>query len=198
MTDRDQGRPQSLRTPWLTRAQAVAARPVVWVCLTAVVVVLDYVAGPHVQLAVLYLVPLALASWYGPLRLAFVVALLPPALRLSYFVLDVWEPPGQLIHVTLNALVRIAVLAAVAVLLHRARRARELEREVATLRGLLPICMYCKRVEDSEGRWHSVEQYVAARSDAAFTHRVCPLCTDTHRHVFLGGGGPDRGGRASG
>ena len=173
---------------WKTRLRALAARPAVWVCLTVALAVLDYLSGPYVQLGLLYLLPLGLAAWYGSLHWALAVAVVLPAVRLSYFAFDLWEPPASFANVAVNATVRAAVLALVAVLVHRTRRARELEREIAVLRGLLPICMYCKRIQDPEGRWHSVEQYVGARSEVAFTHCVCPLCTDTHRRVFLGTG----------
>jgi hypothetical protein len=161
-------------------------RPGAWIGLTLGLAALDYLSGPHVHLGLLYLVPLTLAAWYGRTQVALAIALALPIARLSYFVFDVWEPPGTLGDATLNAAVRTAVLTLVVMLLRRARRARELEREIAVLQGLLPICMYCKRIQDADGRWHSVEQYVAARSGAAFTHRVCPFCTDTHRTVFLG------------
>jgi len=178
----------------VTWPRAFAARPVTWLCLTAAVVVVEYLAGPHLQLGVLYLGPVALAAWYGRLRVALAIALVLPAVRRSYFVFGVWEPPGRLAHTVVNAVVRITALAIIAVLLNRTRRARALERELTTLRGLLPICMYCKRIEGSDGRWDTVEQYVAARSEAAFTHRVCPLCANTHRNVFLGGRGTSPGG----
>ena len=173
---------------WKTPLRALAARPAVWVGLTVALAALDYLSGPYVQLGLLYLLPLGLAAWYGSLHWALAVAVVLPAVRLSYFAFDLWEPPGTFADVAVNATVRAAVLALVAVLIRRARQARELEREVAVLRGLLPICTYCKRVQDPEGRWHSVEQYVSARAEVAFTHRVCPLCTATHGRVFLGTG----------
>lgn len=49
-------------------------------------------------------------------------------------------------------------------------------REIKTLRGIIPICMYCKRVRDDEGYWQIVEEYVAKHSDALFSHSVCPPC----------------------
>jgi CheY-like chemotaxis protein len=68
--------------------------------------------------------------------------------------------------------------------LERALRGRvqELEEalaEVKTLRGLLPICMYCKKVRDEREAWQAVEEYVSSRSDAQFSHGVCPGCWDT-------------------
>jgi phosphoserine phosphatase RsbU/P len=61
-------------------------------------------------------------------------------------------------------------------------RVAELEEalaEVKTLRGLLPICMYCKKVRDEREAWQAVEEYVAKRSDAQFSHGVCPGCWDS-------------------
>jgi PAS domain-containing protein len=48
--------------------------------------------------------------------------------------------------------------------------------EIKTLRGIIPICMYCKKVRDDEGFWHQVENYVGARSLAQFSHGLCPDC----------------------
>jgi PAS domain-containing protein len=48
--------------------------------------------------------------------------------------------------------------------------------EVRTLRGLLPICSSCKAIRDNEGEWHALEEYVSERSDAKFSHGICPAC----------------------
>jgi hypothetical protein len=176
------------RSPWGDRLRALAARPAVWVFLAVAVAALDYLSGPYVHLGLFYLLPIVLAAWFGHFRLALAIALVLPAVRLSYFIFDVWEPPGRFAQVAVNAAVRAGVLALVAVLVHRARRAHELERELTMLRGLLPICMYCKRIQGADDRWYPVEQYIGARSEAAFTHRVCPFCSNTHRQVFLGSG----------
>ena len=53
--------------------------------------------------------------------------------------------------------------------------------EVRALRGLLPICSYCKKVRDDEGYWSQVEVYISERSDIDFTHGMCPPC---HREHF--------------
>ena len=49
---------------------------------------------------------------------------------------------------------------------------------VQTLRGLLPICAWCKNVRDDDGYWTQVEAYVARHSKAEFTHCICPSCYD--------------------
>lgn len=51
---------------------------------------------------------------------------------------------------------------------------------VRTLEGLLPICMYCKSIRDNVGDWSSVETYVSKRTEAAFSHGICPTCFAKH------------------
>ena len=48
--------------------------------------------------------------------------------------------------------------------------------DVRTLRGLLPICSYCKNIRDEDGEWMRLEAYIGQRSSAEFTHGVCPAC----------------------
>ena len=47
---------------------------------------------------------------------------------------------------------------------------------VKTLNGLIPICAACKKVRNDEGYWSQIEIYVSQRSDATFTHGMCPDC----------------------
>jgi phosphoserine phosphatase RsbU/P len=59
------------------------------------------------------------------------------------------------------------------------RRVGELEAalaQVKQLQGLLPICMDCKKIRDDQNYWHQLETYIAERTDAAFTHSLCPIC----------------------
>jgi hypothetical protein len=48
--------------------------------------------------------------------------------------------------------------------------------EVRTLRGLLCICAWCKRIRDEAEVWQSVETYVQSRTHASFSHGICPEC----------------------
>ncbi|NNE44797.1 MAG: response regulator transcription factor [Gemmatimonadetes bacterium] len=62
-----------------------------------------------------------------------------------------------------------------------ADRVRELELALSankTLRGLLPICAYCKKIRDDKNYWTEVESYIQEASDASFSHGVCPGCYD--------------------
>jgi hypothetical protein len=49
---------------------------------------------------------------------------------------------------------------------------------VRTLTGLLPICMFCKRIRNDQGYWDRIEAYISKRTDARFSHGLCPECLD--------------------
>ncbi len=53
---------------------------------------------------------------------------------------------------------------------------REALREIKELRGILPICSHCKKIRDDAGYWRQVENYIQDRTDAQFTHSICPDC----------------------
>jgi GAF domain-containing protein len=60
-----------------------------------------------------------------------------------------------------------------------ARRAAEQAlAEVKALRGLLPICSYCKKVRNDGNYWEQIETYVSQHSEAQFSHSICPDCRD--------------------
>ncbi len=48
--------------------------------------------------------------------------------------------------------------------------------EVKTLRGILPICMYCKKIRDDEGAWTQLELYIKEHTGADFSHGMCEPC----------------------
>jgi len=58
--------------------------------------------------------------------------------------------------------------------------------EVRTLREILPICSYCRKVRDDENFWHTVEVYVARHTGTQFTHGICPSCMATLEPEFEG------------
>lgn len=52
--------------------------------------------------------------------------------------------------------------------------------EVATVRGLLPICAHCKAVRDDQNYWQSVESYIARHVETDFSHGICDDCLQHH------------------
>lgn len=56
---------------------------------------------------------------------------------------------------------------------------QELEQaidEIKTLRGIIPICAYCKNVRPDPDSWQQIEEYVTMHTHAQFTHGICPDC----------------------
>jgi PAS domain S-box-containing protein len=60
--------------------------------------------------------------------------------------------------------------------------------DVKTLSGLIPICSWCKKIRNDTGYWQSVEHYIAAHSEATFTHGMCPDCNQKFEAEILGSG----------
>lgn len=54
------------------------------------------------------------------------------------------------------------------------------ERELSELKGLIPLCAWCRKVRDDQGFWTQVEVYVASHSRADFSHSICPDCEKDH------------------
>ena len=57
---------------------------------------------------------------------------------------------------------------------------RRVQREVRTLRGILPTCAHCKKIRDEKGVWHSIESYISQHSEAHFSHGICPDCVSIY------------------
>jgi len=56
-----------------------------------------------------------------------------------------------------------------------AARIMHLQEHIKKLEGILPTCMYCKRIRERDN-WIVIEEYIAARTEASFSHGVCPDC----------------------
>lgn len=52
--------------------------------------------------------------------------------------------------------------------------------EIRVLRGILPICSFCKKIRDAEGNWSEIDTYISKHSDTRFSHGFCPECGISH------------------
>lgn len=52
--------------------------------------------------------------------------------------------------------------------------------EVKTLRGILPLCSFCKKIRDDQGYWEQVDIYIHKYSQADISHSICPDCMQKH------------------
>jgi PAS domain S-box-containing protein len=60
------------------------------------------------------------------------------------------------------------------------RDLKEALKEIKTLRGILPLCSFCKKVRDDRGYWEQVDVYIHKHSQADISHSVCPECAKEH------------------
>jgi len=52
--------------------------------------------------------------------------------------------------------------------------------EIKILKGILPLCSFCKKIRDDKGSWEQVDVYIQRHSDADISHGICPECLKQH------------------
>ncbi|MFT5726813.1 MAG: hypothetical protein ACI8PB_000945 [Desulforhopalus sp.] len=77
-----------------------------------------------------------------------------------------------------NLLLCIVVTIVVVILVNLSISAYK--RRIETLRGIVPICSFCKQIRDDKGYWNRVEAYVSKHTEAQFSHSICPDCVREH------------------
>lgn len=61
-------------------------------------------------------------------------------------------------------------------LVRRQRKVEEQSHELKTVRKLLTICAWCKKIRDDQEYWRPVEGYLVDHDDAEISRSVCPDC----------------------
>ena len=151
-----------------------------WIALGALLLWADRIAGPTAAFPVLYALPVILAAWYSGKRAAVALAIAVPLFRI---LLLAWpqSQPVDLVPVVLATIFRGTVVLAIGLWFARlADFERDLSRHVKVLEGLLPICSFCKSIRNESGKWEGLESFISRRSEAEFSHGVCPSCGKAH------------------
>lgn len=52
--------------------------------------------------------------------------------------------------------------------------------EIKSLKGILPLCSFCKKVRDDQGYWQQVDAYIQKHTEADISHSLCPGCMKEH------------------
>lgn len=65
------------------------------------------------------------------------------------------------------------------------KKLRSALAEVKTLQGFLPICARCHKIRDDQGYWERIEVYIQDRTQAKFSHGVCPDCAEILYGPFM-------------
>lgn len=48
--------------------------------------------------------------------------------------------------------------------------------KIKVLSGFLPTCSFCKKIRNDKGEWEQMEVFIRDRSEAQFSHGICPEC----------------------
>jgi PAS domain S-box-containing protein len=63
---------------------------------------------------------------------------------------------------------------------------RESLANIRTLKGLLPVCAWCKKIRDDQGYWNQLESYITSHFEVGITHGICPECAEKLSHELHG------------
>jgi hypothetical protein len=154
--------------------------------VTLLVAWADYATGLELEFSAFYVIPVLLAAWAAGWRWSVAMALVN---TIAWSVVD--HLAGH-VHLSLfytlwefldHAAVYVLVAATVGGLRLAIARQRALNLEltqaldeVGELKGLLPVCAWCHKIRDDQGYWGQLETYIEARTQASFTHGICPDC----------------------
>jgi K+-sensing histidine kinase KdpD len=158
--------------------------------LTIVIALLDHAVWRDLNVSVLYLIPIALASWKLGRTESVLVSAVSACVWFVDHGLSSRQTPG-LGFLLLNTLGLFGVFITVGLVLSALRKAfadqqrligelQEALQQVTTLSSLLPICSWCRKVRDDRGYWTAVEAYFQKHSRTEFTHAICPECRVAH------------------
>jgi len=167
--------PHFARPWWLLPAGRIHSA--LWIAVGAVIVWSDYLGGLEF-FPLLYTVPVVLAAWYSGGRTAMALAIGVPLIRLG--LLELPGSAGVFSSVGLMTIARGVVVFFIGLWFARlSDHEHALERRVLVLEGLLPICAFCKSIRNESGEWERLEAYISRKSEAEFSHGVCPSCANT-------------------
>lgn len=148
-------------------------------CIALLMSCCDFLAGPIVFFPFLFVIPVALMAWNCGLRTALWLGAVLCLIR--FCIQCAWGIPYALPVAIINAIIRLAILFFITFLCGRlSAQTQALRARVRTLEGLLPTCAHCKDIRDENGEWQQIEEYVTSRSEARFTHGICPKCVAQH------------------
>jgi hypothetical protein len=146
----------------------------------------DYLSGHELSFVVFYFLPIAFVSWHTNRKFATFFAVIVTGNWLVINSLEGtsyshWFIPYWNAGVRLAAFLIIALV--FAFIKQQLVQAQQLNQELAAalaevkrLSGFLPICASCKKIRNDRGSWEQIELYIRDRSEAEFTHSLCPEC----------------------
>ena len=150
---------------------------------------LDYLTGESPDVFIFQFLPLALAAWTLGAPVGVTLSVVA---ALGWLGVDLVVLPGAVWRTeTWEMISRLAAFLLLTLGIARLRadyqRQRRLNEDLKTaldeikqLRGILPMCSFCRRIRDGEGHWVPVEIYIHDHSAARISHGLCPRCYKKH------------------
>jgi hypothetical protein len=144
----------------------------------------DYVTGYELDFFLFYSVSIAMAAWkVGPISSCLVSILSSIVWFLSETSSHLYS---SVLYASGNTLMRLLSFIIIAyftskiqfLLVKERETSRDRLSQIKTLSGLIPICASSKKIRDDKGDWNRIEEYVEERTNAQFTHGLCPECVD--------------------
>jgi len=154
-----------------------------WTLLSLGIITVDYLTGPFIYFPIFFLIPIVLATWFNGLRWGLVFACCLSVVRLCFSF--VWPAPWSMLEKMINIVIRLIIFCLTVLLVDREFKRRALLEEVKILRGLLPVCSFCKKIRTKDNIWIPFEEYLQEHSEAEFSHGFCPDCAKEHYGVNL-------------
>ncbi len=53
---------------------------------------------------------------------------------------------------------------------------QDAHEKIKALRGLIPVCAWCKKVRNDKGYWEHLEKFIYENTGVNFSHGICPEC----------------------
>jgi hypothetical protein len=151
----------------------------------AALLMIEFFTGIYRQFPVVYVIPVSLAAWYSGRWPALTLAVAMPLAHLVFVRLD--DPSVNTLALTTTTVFRGSVIIFMALWFARlSEHERALQHEVQVLKGLLPICSFCKSIRNAAGDWEPLERFISKRSETQFSHGVCPSCQAIHYGDLIG------------
>lgn len=151
-----------------------------WIAVGVAILLADRFVAPALHFPVIYAIPVVLAAWYSGTWPALMLALAVPLVRIAFMA---W--PANAAGDSSTDAIATAFRGAVVLFLglwfaRLAEFERTLDRRVNILEGMLPICAFCKNIQNEGGEWERLEVFISKRSEAEFSHGLCPSCGEIH------------------
>jgi len=144
----------------------------------------DYVTGYELGFFLFYFLPIAIAAWKVGLTSSYLISILS---SIVWFLSDISSHPySSVLFAFWNTIIQLLCFLIIAystfkirfLLREKNETSRTRASQVKTLSGLIPICASCKKIRDHKGDWQRIEEYIEERTNAEFTHGLCPECFD--------------------